>query len=343
LLEITRLRQKNITLGHGSGGRLSREIYETLILKHFANPVLNELDDSALVPLQGGGRGLAFTTDSYVVKPLFFPGGDIGKLAVCGTINDLLVCGARPLFLSCGIIVEEGLPLDTLETILRGMARECRRAGVSIVTGDFKVVERGAVDRMFINTAGIGRVERRLRVEKIRPGDRVLYLGQVGAHGAAIVMARGNLKLGGALRSDCAALGRYLRPLFPVPGLRFMRDPTRGGLASVLCEIAEGSGCAITLEEEDLPLSKQVRAVCELTGLDPLYLANEGAAVIVAAPGDVAAIRDRLRSVRPARRLAEIGRIEEAEKARGRVHLKTVSGGRRILEMMAGEQLPRIC
>jgi hydrogenase expression/formation protein HypE len=335
--------RKNITLGHGSGGRLSREIYETLILKHFANPALNELDDSALVRVQGGGLGLAFTTDSYVVKPIFFPGGDIGKLAVCGTMNDLLVCGARPLFLSCGIIVEEGLPLDTLETILAGMARECRRAGVSIVTGDFKVVERGAVDKMFINTAGIGRVERRLRVGKIRAGDRVLYLGDVGAHGAAIMVARGNLKLGGTVRSDCAALGSWLRPLFRIPGLRFMRDPTRGGLASVLCEIAAGSDCAITVEEKDLPLSKRVRAVCELTGLDPLYLANEGAAVIVAAGGDVAAICDRLRAVRPARRLTEIGRVEEAEKGRARVHLKTVSGGRRILEMMAGEQLPRIC
>ncbi len=335
---------KRITLGHGSGGRLSHEIYEKLVLKYFGNPALNELDDSALISVGADHRvrpraqrtrpDIAFSTDSYVVKPIFFPGGDIGKLAVCGTVNDLSVCGAKPLYLSCGMVVEEGFSFADLEKITASMAAECKRAGVKVVAGDFKVVEKGAADGIFINTAGIGKVERKLGIRDVKPGDRVLYLGKVGAHGAAIMLARGNLKIRGDIKSDCRALNRYLLPLLSIHGLRFMRDPTRGGLAGVLCEIAGGAGFSINVSEKALPIAKLVAAVCELTGLDPLYLANEGAAVIVVAEKDVAAVKRKV----PA---AIIGTVED-EKS-GRVYLETVSGGRRILEMLAGEQLPRIC
>ncbi len=332
------MRDRKITLGHGSGGRLSHEIYNKLVLKYFGNPALDELDDSAIVK---GGKDIAFSTDGYVVKPIFFPGGNIGKLCVCGTVNDLSVCGARPLYLSCGMVVEEGFAFSDLEKIIAAMSVECKKAGVNVVAGDFKVVEKGAADGIFINTAGIGRLERRLKVKDIKAGDRVLYLGEVGAHGTAIIIARGNLKIKGAVKSDCRVLSPYLLPLLSVPGLRFMRDPTRGGLSGVLCELAGGSGNSITIKEDALPISKQVNAVCELTGLDPLYLANEGAAVIVVAEKDAAKVIRIVGAQHAAPKIREIGCVEPEKQ--GRVYMQTASGGRRILEMLSGEQLPRIC
>jgi len=325
-------------MGHGSGGKLSHQLYQELVLPYFGNPALEQLDDAALLK---GSKEIALSTDGYVVKPIFFPGADIGKLAVCGTVNDLTVCGSRALYLTCGMVIEEGFLIKDLERIIASMAAECRKAEVQIVAGDLKVVEHGAADGIFINTAGVGVVERRLEIEKVRQGDRVLYLGELAAHGAAIILARGKLKLRGKLKSDCRALKKLLLPLLGFDGLRFMRDPTRGGLAGVLCEIAAACGRSLCIEEEALPLKKGVAAVCELTGLDPLFLANEGAAVIVVSPRDAKRLIKKVKSGPGSPAIVDIGVIEG--ETRGRAYLRGSGGGRRILEMLTGEQLPRIC
>jgi hydrogenase expression/formation protein HypE len=337
---------ETILLAHGSGGQLGHELVERVFAHHFANPILAELNDAALIrDTQYAFPQLAFTTDSYVISPLFFPGGDIGKLAVCGTVNDLAVTGAVPRYLSAGFILEEGLPLETLERIVISMAETARAAGVQIVTGDTKVVNHGAADEMFINTAGVGIVPEGIRLapSNLRPGDRILISGTVGDHGMAVMMEREGLQFTSALQSDCAPLnGLTGDVLAACPGaIRCMRDPTRGGLVSTLNEWAAAAGVGIEVDEMAVPLREEVRGACEILGLDPLYVANEGkVAVAVAREGTEAAL-GALRAHPLGVEAAIIGQVTEEHA--GRVVLRTMLGAHRILDMLAGEQLPRIC
>jgi len=336
---------ETILLAHGSGGELSHELVRDVFAHRFANPILDELGDAALFDVAGLSSGrLALTTDSYVVQPLFFPGGDIGKLAVCGTVNDLAVMGATPRYLSAGFILEEGLPLQTLEQVVNSMADTARAAGVEIVAGDTKVVERGAADGLFINTAGVGVVPAGMYLTpaSLRPGDRVLINGPVGDHGMAVMMQREGLEFGSSLVSDCAPLNGLITTLLDaVPGaVRCMRDPTRGGLTTTLNEWA-GTGIGIAVEETAIPVREEVRAVCEMLGLDPLYAANEGKVVIAVAPRAVDKALDALHAHPLGREAAVIGQVT-AEHA-GRVVLRTPLGARRVIHMLVGAQLPRIC
>ncbi len=333
-----------ILLGHGSGGQLTHALIRDVFARYLSNPALDELGDSALLELPAGVGRLAFTTDSYVVQPLFFPGGDIGKLAVCGTVNDLAVAGATPRYLSAGYIIEEGLPLATLERIVASMAETARAAGVTVVTGDTKVVGRGAADGLFINTAGVGFVPagRTLSPAQLRPGDLIAVSGTVGDHGMAVMMQREGLRFASALESDCAPLNGLIATLLEAApaGVRCLRDPTRGGVATTLNEWAQ-AGVGIALDEPAIPTRDEVRAVCEILGLDPLYSANEGR-VLIGLRADVA--EQGLAALRAhplGRGAALIGRVTEEHP--GRVVLRTALGARRILEMLAGAQLPRIC
>jgi len=333
----------HVTLAHGSGGVLSHELVRDLFLPHLANPALTPLGDSALVGELGPGQ-VAMTTDSYVVQPLFFPGGDIGKLAVCGTVNDLAVAGARPVALSAGFILEEGLPLETLERVVGSMAETAHAAGVPIVTGDTKVVERGAADGLFINTAGLGVVDPGLNLgaAHLRPGDRILINGTVGDHGMAVMVQREGLSFSSALESDCAPLHDLIAAaLEAAPGqVRAMRDATRGGLVTVLNEWA-GAGVGIEVEEEAIPVRGEVRAISEMLGLDPLYAANEGKVVLGVTPEAAEGTLAALRGHPLGREAALIGRVTDEHA--GRVALRTPLGTRRVLEMLTGAQLPRIC
>lgn len=342
-----------ILLAHGSGGQLAHELIEQVFLKHFANPALSELGDAALVDVSRLMSGashlldwqLAFTTDSYVISPLFFPGGDIGKLAVCGTVNDLAVSGAEPIWLSTGFIIEEGLPVETVERVAASMAETARAAGVRIVTGDTKVVNHGAADGLFINTSGIGIVpqERRLSPRHLRPGDVLLINGSAGDHGMAVLMRREGLSFSSTLESDCAPLNGLTAGLLAAcpGGIRCMRDPTRGGVASTLNEWASAAGLGIEVEEGQIPIQEPVRAACEFLGLDPLYVANEGKVIVAVAPESAEAVLNALRRHPLGQKAAIIGRIT-GEHPR-RVVLHTHLGTRRVLDMLVGEQLPRIC
>lgn len=329
-----------ILLAHGSGGELGHELVRELFVRRFANPILEPLGDAALLDF----GNLALTTDSYVVQPLFFPGGDIGKLAVCGTVNDLAVAGAKPRYLSAGFILEEGLPLETLERVVDSMAATARAAGVEIVTGDTKVVERGAADGLFINTAGLGVVPAGLHLapSNLRPGDQILINGSVGDHGLAVMMQREGLEFGSSLVSDCAPLNGLIAALLEAaPGaVRCLRDPTRGGLTTTLNEWAE-AGVGIEVEETAIPVREEVRAVCEMLGLDPLYAANEGKVVIAVAPQAAEAAMAALQAHPLGREAAIIGRVTAEHP--GRVVLRTPLGARRVIEMLVGAQLPRIC
>ncbi|MCB1056255.1 MAG: hydrogenase expression/formation protein HypE, partial [Acidobacteria bacterium] len=327
------VRDERVTLAHGGGGKAMRDLIDDVFVRHFDNPSLDTLSDQARVPLAelaALGDRLAFTTDSFVVDPLVFPGGDIGKLAVCGTINDLAVGGARPLFLSCSVILEEGLEIGLLRTLVESMATTASAAGVRIVTGDTKVVSRGACDKMFINTAGIGVIEPayRLAGESCRPGDAILVNGVLGDHGAAILNARGDMALSTPLESDCAALHELVATLLAaVPGTRMLRDATRGGLATVANEIAEAAGAGVELIEASTPIREEVKGFCEILGLDPLYLANEGKLVAVV-PGEHAdAALEALASHPLGRESSLIGHIVDDQP--GRVVMNTVFGGRR--------------
>jgi hydrogenase expression/formation protein HypE len=329
-----------ILLAHGSGGKVSHRLIDELFMKAFTDPVLNRQDDAAVVP---GGARLAFTTDSYVVKPIFFPGGDIGKLAVCGTVNDLAMSGAEPKYISAAFIIEEGLPFADLRRIVESMAAAADEAGVAIVTGDTKVVERGGADQIFINTAGIGIVTEGLEISasNIEPGDAVILSGTIGDHGVAIMSTREGLSFKTEIKSDCAPLNGLVAALIDSgAGVKALRDPTRGGLAGTLNEFAAQSDVTIRIDETKVPVAPQVNGACEMLGLDPYQVANEGKLVAVVAAADADKALQALRSVGYGRDAAIIGQAEAGAK---RVFVSTVIGTTRILDMLVGEQLPRIC
>lgn len=331
-----------ILLGHGSGGQLSANLLRDVFLPLFSNPVLDRLDDQAVVEI--GGARLAFTTDSFVVKPLFFPGGDIGSLAVHGTVNDLAMGGATPLYLSAGFIIEEGFPIEDLRRIAGSMSKAAAEAGVAIVTGDTKVVERGKGDGVFINTTGIGVVAADVRIsaDRARPGDVVILSGYIGDHGTAILASREGLEFETTIQSDSAPLHDLVVQMLSVSrNIRCLRDPTRGGLSSTLNEIAEQSKVAIEIEERNVPVRDEVRGACELLGLDPLYVANEGKLVAVVAPEDASAVLDAMRRHARGESAAVIGVVGEGSP--GMVTMRTAFGSSRIVDLLPGGQLPRIC
>jgi len=331
-----------ILLAHGSGGAMSHDLIASLFIKAFQNPVLDRLDDMAVLEI--GGARLAFTTDSYVVTPIFFPGGDIGKLAVCGTINDLSMSGARPLYLSAGFILEEGFPLRDLEAIIASMQKTAAQAGVQIVTGDTKVVNRGGADGIFINTAGLGRVPEGVDISgrNARAGDKVLVSGSIGDHGIAILSSRSGLEFSTRIESDCAPLNDLVARMLEVSrDVRCLRDPTRGGLSTTLNELARQSKAAVWIEEVRIPIKEEVRGACELLGLDPFILANEGKLIAIVGAGEAEKILAAMKAHPLGRDAALIGEVREEPEAR--VILRTPIGSTRILDMLVGEPLPRIC
>ena len=330
-----------ILLSHGSGGTLMHELINSLFIKEFKNSILKEKTDSAILKI--GRKKLAFTTDSYVVDPIFFPGGDIGSLAVYGTVNDLSVCGARPLFISLALIMEEGLDRNILEKITRSIGIAARRAAVKIVTGDTKVVEKGSCDQIFINTSGIGEVYYDgLSTGAIRPGDSIIISGSIGEHAISVLSKREGISFSSKVVSDSAPLNGLIEKVLKVSGkVKFMRDPTRGGVATTLNEISQIASFGMALDEKSLPVSGGVKSVCELLGFDPLYLACEGRCLIISAKEDEKRIMAALKRDVSGASARVIGRITKDN--RGKVVMNTVSGGRRIISMLAGEQLPRIC
>jgi len=336
------LRDERITLAHGAGGKATRDLVEALFLEELGNEALAPLGDSAVVP-PAGGR-LAVTTDSYVVRPLVFPGGNIGELAVNGTVNDLAVAGARPLWLTAGFVLEEGLPVELLREIVRSMASAATRAGVPVAAGDTKVVERGKADGLYLTTAGVGVLEHDLELvpARVSLGDRVLLSGTLADHGMAVMIARGDLHLEGDVASDTAPVHELTAALLGLgEDLRWMRDPTRGGLATVLNELTASSGLAVRLRESALPVRPAVFAACEILGIDPLYVANEGKLVAVVAPGAADDALAALRAHPLGADAVEIGMVEA--EPRGMVLLDTALGGSRIVDLLVGDPLPRIC
>jgi len=337
-----KLKEERITLSHGSGGKATQTLIEAVFLEAFRNPLLEPLEDGAVLTAHGGR--LAFTTDSYVVSPLFFPGGDIGDLAVNGTVNDLAVSGARPLWLSAGFILEEGFPVADLERIVGSMAAAAERAGVQVVTGDTKVVQRGKADGCYVNTAGVGVIERpgELGAARARPGDAVIVSGPIGNHGITIMLARGELDIESEVASDTAALnGLVERLLDATPGVRGLRDATRGGVATICNEVARAAGVAVVVDEEAVPVRPDVRGACELLGIDPLYVACEGRLVAIVDGDEVDAAMAALRSHPLGEGAAVIGRVRDDPP--GLVLLKTSFGGTRIVDLLVGDPLPRIC
>jgi len=331
----------SILLAHGSGGKLSHELVEKKFLPFLANPALNKLDDSAI--FEASGR-LAFTTDGYVVNPIFFPGGDIGKLAICGTVNDLAMNGARPLYLSLAAIIEEGFLLSELEQIVQSIKKASEEAEVSIIAGDTKVVNRGQADKLFITTSGVGIIPPGVDISgaNARAGDKVLLSGTIGDHGIAVMSQREGLRFSMALESDCAPLNKLVSQMLEVSSrIHCLRDPTRGGLATTLNELARQSKAGIVVEEAQIPVKEEVKAACELLGLDPIYVANEGKLVAVVDPADADKILARMRKNSYGRDAAIIGEVTKEHL--GKVVMKTKLGPSRIIDMLSGELLPRIC
>jgi len=334
-----------IILAHGSGGRLTHDLIRDVFVRHFANPLLNAQDDAAVWTLPPStATRLAFTTDSYVIQPIFFPGGDIGKLAVCGTINDLAMVGAQPLYLTASFILEEGLPLADLERIVASMAQIAREAGTEIIAGDTKVVDRGSADLIFINTAGVGVVPQGICISgaNAQPGDVIILSGPIGMHGLAIMSHREGLRFSFPLSSDCAPLNGLVAAMLKADiRIHCLRDPTRGGLATVLSEFAAQSQVGVEIEEASVPVPEGVRAACELLGLDPLYAANEGKLVAIVPLEAESSVLEAMRSHAYGQEAVVIGHITSAHP--GRVVLHTTLGANRILDMLTGAQLPRIC
>jgi len=340
-----------VQMAHGGGGRLTQQLIQGLFVPAFDNETLAQLHDGAVLDLEGLGGAvgvagrLAFTTDSFVIRPLFFPGGDIGSLAVHGTVNDLAMCGARPLALSCALILEEGFPVADLECVVASMRRAAAEAGVSVVTGDTKVVDRGKGDGVYINTTGVGWVPSGVEISPrhARPGDVVLVSGEIAVHGVAILSVREGLEFETVLESDSAALNGLTADLLERLGaaVHVLRDPTRGGVASALHEIAGQAGAGIRLDEASLPVSEPVRGACEILGLDPLYVANEGKCLAVVAPEAADAALEAMRAHPLGREAAVIGEVVAGQP--GGVVLRSRIGGERIVDLLSGEQLPRIC
>lgn len=336
------MRSDRILLAHGSGGTMMRDLIEGVFLSEFDDDVLARMDDAAALPFPGAR--VAFSTDTYVVNPVFFPGGDIGRLAVCGTVNDIATSGATPLYLSVGFVLEEGFPVDDLVRILESMREAAREAGVRIVTGDTKVVEKGHGDGIFINTAGVGVLtdDRDLSGSHCKPGDKVLLSGTLGDHGIAVVSTREGLEFTTAIETDAAPLGALVAAVLDAaPDTRCFRDPTRGGLASTLNELAGASGVSITVEENDVPVRDQVRGACEMLGYDVFQVANEGKMVSVVPAEQADAALAAMKAAPYGSDAAIIGEV--AEGPAGKVYVHTSFGARRIMDMLVGEQLPRIC
>ena len=327
---------KKVSLELGSGGKLMRDFISQQIVKTFQNPFLDELADSAHLPHQ-----IAFTTDSYVVDPIFFPGGDIGTLCINGTVNDLVVSGAEPKYISLSLILEEGMEWDDLEKILKSIQKSAKKAGVEITTGDTKVVRRGQGDKIYINTSGVGTVWARPSIDRIRAGDKIILTGTLGEHSLAVMLARGDFGLESKTKSDCAPLN-FLIPLWK-KGVHWMRDITRGGLATVLSELAEKIPHSILIEEDKIPLSRPVRGATELLGIDPLFLACEGRAVLIIPERKAAAILEEIKKNPLGKKAEIIGRVEDKAGKPGELLLSTFSGGLRLLEPLTSELLPRIC
>jgi len=330
-----------ILLAHGSGGKLSHDLVEKKFLPFLANPALNKLDDSAV--FEASGR-LAFTTDSYVVNPIFFPGGDIGKLAVCGTVNDLAMSGAKPLYLSLSAIIEEGFPLDGLEQIMQSIKKAAEEAEVSIIAGDTKVVNQGQADKLFITTSGIGIIPPGIDISgsNAKAGDKVILSGTIGGHGIAIMSQREGLRFSVPVESDCAPLNKLVSQMLEAsPRIHCLRDPTRGGLATTLNEFARQSQVGIVIQEDKIPVKEEVRAACELLGLDPIYVANEGKLVAVVEASDGDKVLAQMKQNGYGREAAIIGEVTANNP--GRVIMKTKLGPSRIVDMLSGELLPRIC
>lgn len=335
-----------VLLSHGSGGQMSHELITGLFVKHFhsCNEPNGFLTDSSII--NPAGQKIAFTTDSYVVNPVFFPGGNIGKLAVCGTVNDLAVSGAHPKYISASFIIEEGFDMDELEQIVESMAGEAKSAGVQIITGDTKVVNKGKCDKVFINTAGIGFISEQLETigsgKQIMEGDKVIINGSLGDHSIAVMAARKELNVSTDILSDCASLNDLISSIVATGSeIKFMRDITRGGLATVLCELAGGHHLGIDIKEESLPVKDAVKGVCEVLGFDPLYLANEGKLLFVVSDKDAAQCLHQLKKHPLGKKAAIVGEV--IDKHPGKVVMHTTIGGNRIVDMLAGEQLPRIC
>lgn len=339
------LRDERITLSHGSGGKATHNLIEGVFAPAFSNPLLDPMDDAATFGVNGTGQRLAFTTDTYVVSPLFFPGGDIGKLAVHGTINDLAMAGAEPLYLSAGFVLEEGFPISDLRLIVASMAQAASEAAVAIITGDTKVVQRGKADGIFINTAGIGimRATRQIGQTQLQPGDKVLLSGPIGDHGIAIMLAREELEIETDIESDTAPLHTLTAALLKVvgEGVHCMKDPTRGGVATALNEMALGSEVSIALDENTIPVRQGVRGACEILGLDPLTIANEGKLLAIVSAEKAEAALDTMRAHPLGREAAIIGSVQADPP--GMVFLRTDIGGMRVLDMLVGDPLPRIC
>ena len=330
-------------LSHGSGGRMMHQLIEDLFIKHFRNKILDEQTDAAILPV--GTPDIAFTTDSFVIDPLFFPGGNIGKLAVCGTVNDLAVSGAEPLYLSVSFILEEGFPMNELEKIVKSLAEEAKKAGVLIVTGDTKVVNKGKCDKLFINTAGVGRVKKEDRqisqAKGIQAGDVIIINGTIGDHGMAVMKARESFNFKASVESDCACLNHMIREVLDHAAVKFMRDPTRGGVATVLNELVTKIGLGIEIDESALPVTKGVKAMCEVLGFDPLHIANEGKVILVATEEEGLKILEILKKNELGTQSAIIGRVVNDHP--GKIVLKNETGGRRIVDSLSGDQLPLIC
>ena len=336
--------EEKILLSHGNGGRMMHHLIENLFLKYFKNTILNEQTDAAILLIDS--PEMAFTTDSFVIDPLFFPGGNIGKLAVCGTVNDLAVSGADPLYISVAFIIEEGFSMKELESIVKSLAEEAGKAQVTVVTGDTKVVNKGKCDKLFINTAGIGSVRKGNRLvskaRNIKPGDLIFINGTIGDHGMAVMSARESFNFKTPVISDCASLNHLIREVLDQSsGVKFMRDPTRGGVATVLNELAGKSGRGIEIEESALPVTRGVTAMCELLGFDPLHIANEGKVLIVADQVEGDHILEIIKKNDLGKQSAIIGRITGDHP--GKVVLKTETGGTRIIDTLTGDPLPRIC
>ncbi len=336
------MRQDTILLAHGSGGRMMKELIEEVFLERFDDEVLLRMDDAAALPMDSAR--IAMSTDTYTVSPLFFPGGDIGRLAVCGTVNDVATSGAEPLYLSVGFVLEEGLRVDELRRVLVSMAEAAAEAGVRIVTGDTKVVEKGHGDKMYVNTAGVGSLPDGLDLSgsHCEPGDKVIVSGTLGDHGIAVVSKRQGLSFATDIESDAAPLNHLIAEVVQAaPGVRCFRDPTRGGIASTLNELAEASGVTIEVVEEDVPVRDQVRGACEMLGYDVFQVANEGKMIAVVPAEETDAALSAMRRAPYGEDAAVIGEV--LDEAKGRVYVRTDFGARRIMDMLVGEQLPRIC